>query len=127
MYLCSLNGLAQTERNCAILKSFLNSDSAIKRFELNKNKDLTIVIVDTSNLFPKCQIDNIHDRKVAIVFDSLHISSMEQNVIFIYSVKKKGKNYIIEVHQKYTGSYGRVFLRKQKGKFIVTKFLVGFV
>jgi hypothetical protein len=120
-------GWSQSEKRCNILEAFLKSNETIKRFQFDKDNELPIIIVDTAQLFKNCQIETIAGRKVKIAIESSYLLRNDPNIIIVYSLKKRFRNYIVEIHNKYTGSYGRVYLRKFKKHFEVVKFLVGYV
>lgn len=113
----------QSENNCNILIALLGDREACNTFKFDKRKDTPIVFIDMKNKFNNCIISDFYEREIEISKDTL--DNRVEN-IKIYNLVKYRNNYELEVHQKFTGAYGKILFKERKGKFYITKFLVGY-
>jgi hypothetical protein len=131
--LLSFNAFCQREistcnpclNRCEILNVLLKDPIVQRFFDLKIYSDTSVILIDTTRFFDKCNLGNINGRNTKFVTDSLLIVQANNANIFVFS-KSLGKGkYMIEIYSKYTHGYGWMIVKERHKKFYSVRSAIG--
>ncbi len=103
--------------DCILLQKSLENDFFNKYFLIDKFPNETIVVIDTSNLFHSCTLNDVHNRKVEIRHELS--TKMNKHEIIVNCVFKEGRKTILAFFHPISHVYLELELNKKMRKIKV--------
>jgi hypothetical protein len=111
---------------CKFLLAALKNKEIKAIFLLDRYPDLPIRIIDLSKKFDGCELNDLYNRKVNIINDTLEVNVKNHSNIVVNSLVKVDNRFRLYLAYKITGAYGYVELIDKKDRAVVSSVDIGF-
>lgn len=111
---------------CKFLLATLKNKDINTILGLDKYPELPIRIIDVKGKFSDCQLNDVYNRKISIVSDTLEVNVKNHTNIVVHDLVRIDNRFRLYFAYKITGCHGYAELIDKKDRAVVSKVDIGF-